>query len=312
MKSLKFWVILSILLSIISLMGVSFIAYHLFYVGDAAVAESYNWDENGSSDVFVPQSIDLAGEEMPLQRVDVFESLKKELIINTYLHSHTIQLLKNSPRIFKIIEPILKEEGVPDDFKYLAVIESQLNPLAVSYAGAVGVWQFLKSTGKEYGLEINDEVDERYSIEASTRAAAAYLKAAYRKFGSWTLAAASYNGGMGRVTRQMKSQKQNNFYDLLFAEETNRYIYRIVALKQIMNMPHRYNFHVNKPYKDENVTRIVVNRSLENLTDFAAEHEISYKTLKRFNPWLRSDKLKNRGKKEYTILIPEKEQLYRN
>lgn len=312
MKKLKYWVICSILLSLISLIGTGLLSYRLLVKGDASVAESYHSDQEGSSEVYVPKTIDLAGELMPLQRVDVIESLKKELIVNTYLHSHTIQLLKNAPRIFKIIEPILKEENVPDDFKYLAVIESQLNPLAVSYAGAVGVWQFLKSTGKEYGLEINDEVDERYCIEASTRAAARYLKAAHKKFGSWTLAAASYNGGMGRVTRQMKSQKQNNFYDLLFAEETNRYIYRIVALKQIMTEPQRYHFHINKPYKEEIVSKIIVNRSIDNLTDFASEHGISYKTLKRFNPWLRSDRLKNRSKKEYTILIPEKEQLYRN
>ena len=264
-----------------------------------------------SSDVDFPTTFSLAGEQVPLERIDVAEAFKKELIVNTYLHSHTIQVLKNAPRYFHIIEPILKAEGVPNDFKYLAVIESSLNPLAVSYAGATGIWQLMSATAKELGLEVTNDVDERYHVEKATRAACTYLKKAYQKFGSWTLAAASYNGGMNMLTRQMDRQKEKNFYDLLLGEETGRYVYRMLALKQIMEEPHLYDFYVDHLYPVEPTTQVKVTKNIKNLADFAQEHGISYKTLKRFNPWLRQTSLKVGKHKTYYIAIPENKQAYK-
>lgn len=264
-----------------------------------------------TSDVDFPEQFSLAGERVPLERIDVTEAFKKELIVNTYLHSHTIQILKNAPRYFHIIEPILKAEGVPDDFKYLAVIESSLNPLAVSYAGAVGIWQLMGGTAKELGLEVTKEVDERYHVEKATRAACAYLKKAYQKFGSWTLAAASYNGGMNMLSKQMDRQKETNFYDLLLGEETGRYVYRLLALKQILEEPHLYDFYVDQQYPIEPVTPIKVTQSIKDLAEFAKQHGISYKTLKRFNPWLRQNSLKIGKHKTYYIAIPENKEAYK-
>ncbi|MCQ4874783.1 MULTISPECIES: lytic transglycosylase domain-containing protein [Odoribacteraceae] len=264
-----------------------------------------------TSDVEFPDKFSLAGERVPLERIDVTEAFKKELIVNTYLHSHTIQVLKHAPRYFHTIEPILKEEGVPDDFKYLAVIESSLNPLAVSYAGAVGIWQLMSGTAKELGLEVSNDVDERYHLEKATRAACAYLKKAYQKFGSWTLAAASYNGGMNMLSKQQDRQKETNFYDLLLGEETGRYVYRLLALKQIMEEPHLYDFYVEQLYPVEPVTLVKVTQSIKDLAEFAKEHGISYKTLKRFNPWLRQTSLKIGKHKTYYIAIPENKEAYK-
>ena len=264
-----------------------------------------------TSDVDFPEQFSLAGERVPLERIDVTEAFKKELIVNTYLHSHTIQVLKHAPRYFHTIEPILKEEGVPDDFKYLAVIESSLNPLAVSYAGAVGIWQLMSGTAKELGLEVSNDVDERYHLEKATRAACAYLKKAYQKFGSWTLAAASYNGGMNMLSKQQDRQKETNFYDLLLGEETGRYVYRLLALKQIMEEPHLYDFYVEQLYPVEPVTLVKVTQSIKDLAEFAKEHGISYKTLKRFNPWLRQTSLKIGKHKTYYIAIPENKEAYK-
>lgn len=261
-------------------------------------------------DIFVPQEINLAGEKTPLNRRDITEALTKELIVNTYLHSHTIQILKNAPRVFAIIEPILKEYGIPEDFKYLAVIESRLEPSVVSPAGAIGVWQLMKNTAKELGLEINNEVDERYNIEKSTIAAAAYLKKAYEKFDSWTLAAASYNAGVSMISKQMNIQKETDYYNLLLGEETERYVFRILALKQIMNNPEKYNFNIKTIYPTEKTKQVQVNTSIKSWADFAKEHGITYKTLKRFNPWLRKNELHNSSRKTYTITIPLKKELY--
>ncbi|MEG0795528.1 MAG: lytic transglycosylase domain-containing protein [Odoribacter sp.] len=263
------------------------------------------------TDAPTPNIFALAGEEVPLQRVDIQESFRKELIVNSYLHSHTIQILQNAPRIFSLIEPILKENGIPDDFKYLAVIESRLDPQIVSPAGATGIWQLMKNTAEELGLEINDEVDERYHIEKSTRAAAAYLKKSYEKFGSWTLAAASYNAGSAMISRQMNIQKEKDYYNLLLGEETGRYVFRILALKQIMNHPELYDFKINYIYPTEKIQKIEVNGSINDWADFAQEQGITYKTLKRFNPWLRKNDLKNVQKKTYEISIPENKKGYK-
>ena len=285
--------------------------------GGSLTAASYEnireeWQQSGVTiDVTIPSGISFAGETVPLHRRDVQEALRKELIVNTYLHSHTIQVMKNAPRVFARIEPILKEQGIPDDFKYLAVIESNLNPLAVSPSGAVGIWQFMPGTAKEFGLEVNSEVDERYNLEKATVAAADYLKKSYERFNSWTTAAAAYNAGGNMIQRQMDIQKEDNYYDLLLGEETERYLFRILALKQIMTHPRLYNFDISEVYPVEKTEIVQISEQVEDLADFAKEHGISYKTLKKFNPWLRKPKLRNATHKTYNVLIPLEKEYYR-
>lgn len=256
--------------------------------------------------VKIPDSVTFAGEHVPMDRFDIRESLDRELLVNSYFHSQTLRFIKLAPRYFSIIEPILEEKGVPDDFKYLALAESGLNPRAVSPARAVGIWQFLATTAQEYGLEVNTEVDERYHIEKSTYAACSYLLKAYNKYGSWAMVAASYNGGMAGVDRQVKRQKNNVYYDLLFGEETSRYVFRIIALKLIMENPEDYNFFVAEEEKYPMVqTRDVeIKGSIADFADFAQQHNISYKLLKDFNPWLRENNLTNSGGKKYIIKVP--------
>lgn len=312
MKKTQILLYICILISVVNIFMISFNLWHRDKPLDLNAKENfYVATDPNSSDIFTPEQIDLAGEKAPLQRQDVQEALKKELIVNTYLHSHTIQILKNAPRVFAIIEPILQANGIPEDFKYLAVIESRLDPLVVSPAGAVGVWQIMKNTAKELNLEVNNEVDERYNIEKSTEAAAAYLKKAYEKFGSWTLAAASYNAGSNMLNKQMDIQKETDYYNLLLGEETERYVYRILALKQIMNHPERYNFNVKITYPAEPTEKIEVKSSVKSWAEFAQEQGITYKTLKRFNPWLRKTDLKNPHHKTYQISIPVKKELYK-
>ncbi len=257
--------------------------------------------------VDLPAEVSFAGEPMPLDRFYVKESLDRELLSNAYFHSQTIRFIKTAPRYFSIIEPILKEEGIPEDFKYLAVAESSLDPRAVSPARAVGLWQLMEGTGKDYGLEINDEVDERYHVEKATQVACAYIKKAYEKFGSWTMVAASYNRGMTGVQRQIDRQKEEDYYDLLITTETARYVYRIVAIKLILENPEKYNFYI----ADEDKYPIVPTRdfeitgSVDNFADFANALGISYKVFKDFNPWLRENKLTYSGRKRYWVKIPE-------
>ena len=256
--------------------------------------------------VKIPDKVLFADEEIPLEQFDVREALDRELLSNAYFHSQTIRYIKLAPRYFPVIEPILKEMGIPDDFKYLAVAESGFNPRAASPAGAIGFWQFLEGTAKEYGLEVNKEVDERYHFEKSTYAFCSYLRASYNKFGSWTLAAASYNGGMARVQSQQTRQKMTEYYDLLFVEETQRYVFRIAALKLIMENPEQYNFVVkeDEKYPYIKTREVVINGPVKNFADFAIEQGINYKLLKDFNPWLRDDKLTNAAGKKYTVKIP--------
>jgi membrane-bound lytic murein transglycosylase D len=256
--------------------------------------------------VKIPDEAFFAGEKMPLEQFDVREALDRELLSNAYFHSQTIRYIKLAPRYFPVIEPILKERGIPDDFKYLAVAESGFNPRAVSPAGAVGFWQFLKGTGQQYGLEINNEIDERYHIEKSTVAACKYLLDAYNKYGDWTLVAASYNGGMARVQSQQTRQKMTGYYELLFVEETQRYVYRIAALKLIMENPEDYNFIVGEKdkYPIIKTREVEISGPVNNFADFAIEQGINYKLLKDFNPWLRDDKLTNAAGKNYKVKIP--------
>ncbi len=252
-----------------------------------------------------PVKVDFCGEEAPLQIIDVRERLDRELVTNVNMHGSTIMILKRANRVFPIIEPILAKNNVPDDFKYLAVIESALIN-ATSPAGAKGVWQFMPETAKEKGMEVNDQVDERYNLVKSTEAACQYLLVAKAKLGTWSLAAASYNGGMGGVSKQIDIQKQTNFYDLLLIDETHRYVFRILALKEIMQNPTIYGYNLQKSelYPSIETKKIAVDSTITDLTSFAKSQGINYKTLKIYNPWLRDRKLDNKLKKKYEFEIP--------
>jgi membrane-bound lytic murein transglycosylase D len=258
-------------------------------------------------EMYYPTEIDFAGEKTPLNIADVHERFDRELLINANLDATTKIIIKRANRAFPVIETILKKNGIPDDFKYLAVIESGLVNV-VSPAGAKGVWQFMPDTGKERGLEINDVVDERYHLEKSTEAACAYLKSAYSKFGSWTLAAASYNGGVTGVNKQITFQGVTNYYDLLLTDETARYVFRILALKEIMSHPEQYNFAMpqSELYPILPVKTVQVTSSIPDLAVFAKEQGINYKILKIHNPWLRDRKLDVATGKGYIVEIPLK------
>ena len=247
-----------------------------------------------------------AGERVPVENFDIRERLERELLVNTYWHSSTALNIKMANRFFPIIEPILEEEGIPDDFKYLAVAESNLRNVT-SPAGAKGIWQFLANTGRAYGLEINSEVDERYHYEKATRAACRYLKDYYDKLGSWTLVAAAYNMGGPRLERFLKDQRALDYYDVNLFEETNRYVFRILAFKEIMENPEEYGFFISPenmypPFED--LELIEVGQPIANLGDFAADHGISYRMLKVYNPWLISDKLAVSRGNVYHIAVP--------
>lgn len=252
-----------------------------------------------------PEKLEFANEEVPLQDYEVKERMDKELVVNVNLHGSTILVLKRANKIFPIIEPILAKNNVPDDFKYLAVIESGLVNV-VSNAGARGVWQFMPETAKEKGMEVSETVDERYHLEKSTEAACQYFIKAKEKFGSWTMAAASYNGGMNGLQKQVDMQEATNYYDLLLTEETSRYVFRILALKEIMKNPSKYGFNLSPEelYKAVPTRKIDVDSSITNLTKFAKSQGITYKILKYHNPWLRDKKLDNPLKKKYSIEIP--------
>ena len=255
--------------------------------------------------IHAPESLTFAGENVPLEYFDVVESLERELAQITYSHHSTLLTIRLSGRYFGIIDSLLKAEGVPEDFKYLCVAESNLQNLT-SPAKAVGFWQFLEQTGKHYGLEINDEVDERYDIEKSTIAACKYLKDSYRKYKNWTLAAASYNTGAGNIDKAIENQKTNDYYDMVLHIETSRYLFRILAYKIILNSPELYGFYVaeNDKFKPFKIHEITVNEQIDNIADFAQKYGTNYKMLKIFNPWLRKHILSNKSKKPYKIKIP--------
>lgn len=255
----------------------------------------------------LPEKLEFAGERVPLEITDVAERMDREMLVNTFWHSNTFLSIKRANRWFPVIEPILASNGVPDDFKYLALIESGFMNV-VSPAGAVGYWQFIEETGKSYGLEINSEVDERYNVEKATQAACQYLKQAYDKYGSWSLAAASYNSGMFGPQKQIERQGEKNYYDLLLNDETSRYVFRILAMKEIMNNANQYGFVMRPadmyaPLKFENIQ---VDGQNIDLVKLAKDNGVNYKEMKIYNPWLRDNTLANKNKKSYTIKIPKK------
>jgi len=254
----------------------------------------------------VTEEVTFAGERMPLENFDTRESLDRELLTSAYRHSSTILIIKKANRYFPIIEKILRENKIPDDFKYLVAAESEFNNV-VSPAGATGFWQIMAATGREAGMEINNVIDERYHLEKSTEFACDFIRKSYEKYGSWTLAAASYNGGRASVDEQIGIQKQNNYYDLLLNEETARYIFRVVAYKLVISDPGRFGFDIERSdlYPPLSYTEVKIDTAISDFSDFAAKYNTNYKMLKFLNPWLRKPYFTPRPNKEYLIKMPE-------
>ena len=260
----------------------------------------------------VPESVMFCGKKIDLTRFDRHERMDRELLAFTYMHSTSIQTIKRANRYFPIVEPILKEYGIPDDFKYLMAIESNCSPLARSHVGASGLWQFMQTTGKEYGLEVNKNIDERYHVEKSTVAACKYIKAAYKKYNDWIAVAAAYNGGQARIIGQMQKQQTDDTLDLYLVEETARYVYRIIAAKIMFSNPSAFGFrlkasdlYMQVPYKEVTVTT-----GIADLAAWAKEQGTTYALLKNLNPWLRDNFLQNVSGRTYVLKIPVQEKMH--
>ncbi len=253
----------------------------------------------------IPSNLNFAGEPVPVEKEDIKERIDRELLVNTYWQSNGLLLFKRTHKYFPIIEPILKKNGIPNDFKYLAVIESGLQNVT-SPAGARGIWQIMKNTARENGLEVNNNVDERYNLEKATQVACDYLKKAKERFGSWTLAAAAYNAGNAGISRRLSSQLVDNYYDLLLPDETQRYVPRMVAMKEILSNPSKYGFIFEKDdlYNFEATKTVKVDTIITDIARFSKDMGINYKTLKLHNPWLRENKLNNASRRAYEIKIP--------
>ena len=266
---------------------------------------SFDHIDHITHDIELPKTMTFCDEEVPLDLFYVRERLEREILANSYLHSSTLLILKRSSRWFPVMEPLMEKYNLPEDFKYLCMIESSLTN-AVSPSKAVGFWQFLEGPGKEYNLEINKEVDMRYNVEKETVAACKYLKASYKKFGSWTLAAAAFNCGNGRINKTKEEQRVDSYYDMELPEETQRYVFRILALKLITENPEKYGFQISdegwyQPYETKTVT---VTQSIPSLVDFAYEQGTNLKMLRYFNPWLRGNSLTISAGNSYEIKIP--------
>jgi len=294
-----------LVLNIILALGLAGV-FFLSFKGDGA---GFSAPPQHVRSINLDKDFDFCGEKLPMDNFDVRQRLDAELLRNVYYHSATILSIKRANALFPIIEPILKEQGVPDDLKYLAVAESTLSN-AVSPAGARGVWQFMKGAGGEYDLEISDEIDERYHLEKATRAACKYLRKQKEALGSWTLAAAAYNGGPGRISSEMEKQRAKSFYDLnLAADETMRYPFRIVAVKEVMQNPELYEYTIENDHLYDPLNKyktVEVNGAVPSWGDFAVQHGTSYRMLKLYNPWLVDSKLMNKAGKKYLIRLPVK------
>jgi len=271
------------------------------------VAEEYT-----ISAIDIPENLNFAGEAVPQEDPEIMERIDREFLVNTYWQSNAVLLMKRAHKYFPIIEPILKKNGIPDDFKYLAVAESGLQNV-VSPAGATGFWQIMKATGREYGLEVNENVDERYHLAKSTEVACRYLKKYKEAYGSWTLAAASYNAGPAAIKKYMNIQQVDDYFDLLLGQETGRYVFRILAIKEILSNPEKYGYVLEEEdlYDGIPTFNVEVDTAVTNFANFAGEYGINYKILKRHNPWLRQPHLNNASRKKYSIEIPNKG-IYRN
>lgn len=299
------------LAGILFVIGVIFISTNLFFTHNINAASHVNKDglfpqEYKIISPKIPGTITIFGEGVPLENFEVYERVDREVLVNTYWHSATILAIKRANRWFPIIEPILKQNNIPDDFKYLAVVESNLENV-VSPAGATGFWQFIKSAASQYGLVVNDEVDERYDVVKSTEAACKYLKTAYAIFGNWTMSASSYNAGMSGIDKWSGLQQTKNYWNLVLGAETSRYVPRIIAMKLIMENPSAYGYDLNEEdlYKPIKYKEALLDSSVNDFANFANSLGINYKTLKLYNPWLRDTKLKVKNGVTYKIKIPE-------
>jgi hypothetical protein len=269
------------------------------------------WAVEPTESLPIPSAVQFAGQTISLERYDMRERYDREQIVIAFQHSMSLLLIKRANRYFPIIEPILKANGIPDDFKYLAVIESNLDVRSLSPVQAAGLWQLMPKTAEQFGLEVNAEVDERYHIVKSTEAACKYLKSAYNKYKSWTSTAVSYNAGMGRITSEQNKQLVDDALDMYLTSESSRYLFRILAMKQFLENPARFGYKVNKNdfYHTVDTKSVVVSDSVGDWARWAATYGISYAQLKDFNSWLRDRKLTNTKKKTYTIDVPLKEDL---
>lgn len=261
-----------------------------------------------------PMTMTFAGEKMNLDDVDLYERLDRELTSMVYTHGNTLLTIKRANRYFPVIIPILEANGLDKDFAYLACIESYLNPIARSGAGAAGIWQFMPATAKQYGLEVNDEVDERYDVEKETAAACKYIKNAYARYGNWESVAASYNGGTARISKELEAQMVDSALDLWLVEETRRYPLRMMAMKLIMQNPKRYGFVLTEKqlYQPHRYRVETVSGTVEDWPVWAREHGIDYATLREYNPWIRDKKLTNKAGKTYSVRIPTPDSLKRS
>jgi hypothetical protein len=299
------------LVSVLTVVGIIFISTNLFFTPNMSAA--VDGDPNGffpqDYKIFspkIPNNITIFEEGVPLENFEVYERVDREVLVNTYWHSATILAIKRAARWFPVIEPILKQNNIPDDFKYLAVVESNLENV-VSPAGATGYWQFIKSAAKQYGLEVTDEVDERYDVIKSTEAACKYLNTAYKMFGNWTMSASSYNAGMSGIDKWSGLQQTSNYWNLVLGSETSRYVSRIIAMKLIVENPTAYGYDLKDEdlYKPLKFKEVELNTSVESFADYATTLGINYKILKLYNPWLRDTKLKVKNGVTYKIKVPE-------
>ncbi len=298
------------LLVMISLIIISGILINAVSKNDKTTEENPDPIEKNTSELYeikalkLPAYMDFSGESVPLDDADIRERVDRELLVNTYWQSNGLLFFKRANKYFPIIEPILAQHGVPDDFKYLALIESGLQNVT-SPSGAKGFWQIMKETGRENGMEINTNVDERYDLKKSTKVACKYLLKSKERFGSWTLAAAAYNAGNRRISDKLSEQEVATYYDLLLTEETSRYLPRIVAVKEIISHPKKYGFSFDDDdlYKPIATYEVAVDTAITDITRFAKDFGMTYKEFKHINPWLRDPFLNNKSRKEYFIKI---------
>ena len=262
----------------------------------------------------VPASVTFAGQTVRFDRSDLYERMDRELLTFTYMHSTSTLMLKRAARVFEVVEPILKANGIPDDLKYLMVIESNLDPMAVSRAGAAGYWQFMQGTAREFGLEVNANVDERYNLEKATAAACKYLKGSYARYGDWMSVAASYNAGPAMISKRMDEQGESSAMDLWLVSETSRYMFRVIACKMLFSDPESFGFKFSEgdSYRKIPVLETVtVTDEIPDLVAFAKNHHTSYAALKRANPWLRESRLNHSSHRTYKIVIPAVDDVYK-
>ncbi len=285
------------------------VIYQLFVFGTRIDDEKNKQDFREKYQIYsidLPNNLNFSGEQVPLNDFEVYERMDRELLVNTYWQTQTILVHKRANRWFPVIIPILKRNGIPEDFKYIPVIETGFMNLT-SPAGAVGFWQLMEGTGKELGLEINEQVDERYHVEKSTQAACDYFKKLYKEFGSWTLVAAAYNMGLTGMKTQLSRQGSNNYYDLVLNQETSRYVFRVLAMKEIMEHPADYGYRLRKKdlYPQIPTYTLKLDSTVTDFAKFATQLKVNYKILKTFNPWLREAFLENKSQKTYYIQLPK-------